>query len=170
MRCCRCLILLFVALWQTNNILRGGRLLTDGGLFYIVPDDLLPSQTDKTSLLEEKEVVDAKRDSLREEEEYARSFLRSYPNPTHGMTGQGLVDLMNTMSYVRNANLTGKHNEAQAFEADLRELVRRHHQTQPQGCADQQKMTHAPADGQPGGAFSMPWICNAAFLRPVPVK
>jgi hypothetical protein len=46
--------------------------------------------------------------------------FRTYPNPTPGMTAEGLIQLLRTMSYVRNA-LDEK--ELGRFEVEVRHLV-----------------------------------------------
>lgn len=67
-----------------------------------------------------------------------------YENPTPGMTGEGLVQLLRTMSYVRNA-LDAE--QLGRFEAEVRDLVRRHHGDQP---------------------FVHPWLCKTYTLRALP--
>ena len=162
-------------------------------------------EEDKKQEREEKDIEE------REEEEEggavadpAAYFLWSYPNPTPGMTSQGLVDLMNTMSYVRNALV--EKGQAEAFEKDLKELVekwhpsehhRHHHHENGSGergssgsgdsrssggessgggssSSSSSSSSSAASDeqlkssGNQPGSFSLPWICNAAVLRPLP--
>ena len=72
------------------------------------------------------------------------SHVQTYPNPKAGMTGEGLVQLLRTMSYVRNALDV---EELGRFEAEVRDLVRRHHGDQP---------------------FVHPFLCKKYTLRPLP--
>ena len=68
--------------------------------------------------------------------------LNSYANASGGCTADALVELMNTMSYVRNAL---DEPQRAKFQARLREMVEAHHGDKP---------------------FELPWVTNAYFLRP----
>ena len=69
---------------------------------------------------------------------------RSYTNPTPGMTAESLVDLMKTMSYVRNAL---DETQIADFEAKVHAMIERHH-------------------GGAGAVFDMPWTTKAYILQP----
>ena len=70
--------------------------------------------------------------------------LHSYANTSEGCTADTLVELMDTMSYLRNAL---DEPQRATFQARLREMVAARHGDAP---------------------FALPWVTNAYFLRPVP--
>jgi SAM-dependent methyltransferase len=72
----------------------------------------------------------------------AHGGMWTYDNPTKGMDADALIDLCRTFSYVRNA-LDEK--GVDAFEKDVRALVRRHHGS---------------------GTFALPWVTKCWVLRP----